>query len=108
MNKLLAEVIDAHGGMDRWNACERVEASIVSGGGFFPLKGLIQDADPRQMTVWLHEQRSSVLPYGARGRAHDVHTGPDRHREGRRTRRRCHPGTSSARTTRCTTPSARR
>ena len=65
MNKLLAEVIDAHGGMGRWNAYERVEASIVSGGGFFPLKGLIQDPDPRQMTVWLHEQRSSVLPYGA-------------------------------------------
>jgi hypothetical protein len=67
MNKLLAEVIDAHGGMDRWNAYERVGASIVSGGGFFPLKGLIQDPDPRQMTVWLHEQRSSVQPYGAPG-----------------------------------------
>ena len=65
MNKLLAEVIDAHGGMDRWNAYEAVEASIVSGGGFFALKGLIQDPDPRRMTVWLHEQRSSVLPYGA-------------------------------------------
>jgi hypothetical protein len=58
---------DAHGGMDRWNAYETVQASIVSGGGFFPLKGLIQDPDPRRMTVWLHEQRSSVLPYGAPG-----------------------------------------
>jgi hypothetical protein len=64
MNKLLAEAIDAHGGIERWNAYATVEASIVSGGGFFPLKGLIQDPDPRQMTVWLHEQRSSVLPYG--------------------------------------------
>jgi hypothetical protein len=62
MNKLLAEVIDAHGGMDRWNAYEAVEASMVSGGGFFALKGLIQDPDPRRMTVWLHEQRSSA-PY---------------------------------------------
>jgi hypothetical protein len=65
MNKLLAEVIDAHGGMDHWNAYQAVTASIVSGGGFFALKGLIQDPDPRRMTVWLHEQRSSVLPYGA-------------------------------------------
>jgi hypothetical protein len=65
MNQLLAEVIDAHGGMDRWAAYTMVEASVVSGGGFFSLKGLIQDPDPRQMTVWLHEQRSSVLPYGA-------------------------------------------
>jgi hypothetical protein len=65
VNQLLAEVIDAHGGMDRWKAYQKVEASIVSGGGLFALKGLIQDPDPRRMTVWLHEQRSSVLPYGA-------------------------------------------
>jgi len=65
MNQLLAEIIDAHGGIDRWKAYKKVEASIVTGGGFFALKGLIQDPDPRRMTVWLHEQRSSVLPYGA-------------------------------------------
>ncbi|GAA1390013.1 hypothetical protein [Catellatospora chokoriensis] len=65
MNELLAEVIDAYGGMDRWKSYEKVEATIVSGGGFFALKGLLQDADPRRMTVWLHEERSSVLPYGA-------------------------------------------
>jgi hypothetical protein len=65
MNQLLRSVIDTHGGMDRWKSYEKVEATIVSGGGFFPLKGLIQDADPRRMTVWLHEEGSSVLPYGA-------------------------------------------
>ena len=65
MNDLLARIIDAHGGMGRWNSYEKVEATIVSGGGFFPLKGLVQDAEPRRMTVWLHEQRSSVQPYGA-------------------------------------------
>ena len=65
MNKLLSEIIDAHGGMTRWKAREKVEATIVTGGGFFALKGLIQDAETRRMTVWLHEERSSVLPYGA-------------------------------------------
>lgn len=65
MNELLGRVIDAHGGLDRWRSYQRVEASIVTGGGFFPLKGLIQDPDPRRMTVWLHEERSSVTPYGA-------------------------------------------
>jgi len=64
MNALLAEIIDAHGGVDRWNSHEKVEATIVSGGGFFPLKGAPQDSSPRRMSVWLHEQRSSVLPYG--------------------------------------------
>ena len=65
MNELLSRVIEAHGGMDRWNGYDKVESTIVSGGGFFPLKALLQDSNPRRMTVWLHEERSSVLPYGA-------------------------------------------
>ena len=40
MDELLARVIDVHGGIKRWNAYEKVEATIVSGGGFFPLKGV--------------------------------------------------------------------
>jgi hypothetical protein len=65
MNRLLASVLDAHGGLDRWNSYSRVQATIRSGGGLFPFKGVPQDANPRQMTVWLHEERSSVYPYGA-------------------------------------------
>ena len=65
MNELLARIIDAHGGIDCWNRYEKVEATIVSGGGFFRLKGVPQDSTPRRMTVWLHEQRSSVFPFGA-------------------------------------------
>ena len=65
MNNLLADIIDAHGGMDCWNTFKKVEATIVSGGGLFPLKGMVQDPSPRRMTVWLHEERSSVSPYGA-------------------------------------------
>jgi hypothetical protein len=65
MNQLLANVLDAHGGMTRWNKYQRVEAMIVTGGGFFALKGALQDSMPRHMSVWLHEERSSVLPYGA-------------------------------------------
>src|SRR5258706_1138913 len=65
MNELLAGIIDAHGGMERWRGYEKVEATIVSGGGLFALKGVLQDSSPRRMTAWLHEERSSVLPYGA-------------------------------------------
>jgi hypothetical protein len=57
MNKLLASILDTHGGLDRWTAYERLDATIVSGGGFFPLKGLIQDSSPRRMTAWLHNER---------------------------------------------------
>jgi len=50
--------------MKRWMAYEKVEATIVSGGGFFSLKGRPQDSTPRRMTAWLHEERSSITPYG--------------------------------------------
>jgi len=65
LNDLLARIIEAHGGMDRWKSFEKIEATIVSGGGFFSLKGKPQDSTPRRMTVWLHEQRTSISPYGA-------------------------------------------
>lgn len=65
MNQLLEEILDAHGGFDRWNAFNRVDATIVSGGGLFQLKGIPQDSAARRMTVWLHEERSSVQPFGA-------------------------------------------
>ena len=43
LNELLARIIEAHGGMDRWKGYEKVEATLVSGGGFFSLKGTPQD-----------------------------------------------------------------
>jgi hypothetical protein len=65
MNELLARVIDGHGGLDRWDRYETVDATIVSGGGLFPFKGVPQDSSPRPMTVWLQEERSPLLPYRA-------------------------------------------
>ena len=64
MNQLLLQILDAHGGLSRWNEYRKVEATIVSGGGLFQLKGIPQDSAPRRMSVWLHEERSSVLPFG--------------------------------------------
>src|SRR5258708_28937097 len=66
MNELLARVLDAHGGMDRWNNYQKVGATIVTGGGFFALKGVLQDATPRRMTVWLHEECPMELRISAR------------------------------------------
>ena len=38
MNELLARILDAHGGVGRWNGYEKVNATLVSGGGFFALR----------------------------------------------------------------------
>jgi hypothetical protein len=62
---LLTAILNAHGGLERWNKYKKVEATILSGGGFYPLKGVVPDTIPRRATVWLHEQRSSVTPFGA-------------------------------------------
>jgi hypothetical protein len=63
--ELLKQVILAHGGQERWNKFNMVRATIVSGGSLWGMKGLVQDDTPRQMSVWLHEQKASVTPFGA-------------------------------------------
>ena len=55
MNKLLARIVEAHGGLDRWRRFNRARATIVTGGAFWGMKNLTQDQDPRRMTVSLHE-----------------------------------------------------
>jgi hypothetical protein len=64
MNELLASIVEAHGGLDRWRRFNRVEATIVTGGAFWGMKSVTQDQDPRRMTVWLREERASVAPFG--------------------------------------------
>ncbi|MDH6198318.1 hypothetical protein M2272_004977 [Mycobacterium frederiksbergense] len=65
MTDLLADVLEAHGGVQHWKEHGRVEATIVTGGGLWALKGQPQDAQPRQMAVTLHRQWASVRPFGA-------------------------------------------
>jgi hypothetical protein len=54
MNELLGRILDAHGGRGRGNGYKKVDTTIVSGGGLFPLQGVPQDPSPRRMTAWLH------------------------------------------------------
>src|ERR1700693_6363091 len=49
MNQFLTRILDAHGGLYRWNGYEKVDAKIVSGGGLFALKGVLPDLNPRRM-----------------------------------------------------------
>ena len=47
MNDLLAQAIAAHGGLDRWNNFHKITATIVGGGGLWPMKGADLDPSPR-------------------------------------------------------------
>ena len=64
MNDLLKEVLDAHGGLERWNRFTTLNATIVTGGELWAMKGAVQDTMPREMTVSLHQQSASVKPFG--------------------------------------------
>jgi hypothetical protein len=64
MNDLLQKVLDAHGGLERWNNLTTLNATIVTGGELWGIKGVVQDTMPREMTISLHQQRASVTPFG--------------------------------------------
>jgi hypothetical protein len=64
MPDLLARVIQAHGGLDRWKQHRTLTGTIKTGGGLWAMKGLIQDPNPRAMRVSLHEERASLSPFG--------------------------------------------
>lgn len=64
MDTLLSKVLDAHGGLDRWSKLNTAHLRIVTGGGLWALKGLVQDPAPRQMTVSLREEFASLTPFG--------------------------------------------
>ncbi|MGF6770567.1 hypothetical protein P3T18_003046 [Paraburkholderia sp. GAS199] len=65
MSDLLQRVVDAHGGIDRWNKFKQVQATIVTGGELWGIKGQPQDSTPRLMKARLREEWASVSPYGA-------------------------------------------
>jgi hypothetical protein len=69
MNDLLEAVLEAHGGLERWNALSSVSARLTQGGALWALKGQPGVLDDVVVTVNLHEQRASHRPFGA----------PDRH-----------------------------
>ncbi|HTY35022.1 hypothetical protein [Mycobacterium sp.] len=62
---LLDAVLVAHGGLDRWRQFSSMEATIVSGGRLWEIKGQPQDPTPRRMIVALQREWASVQPFGA-------------------------------------------
>jgi hypothetical protein len=62
---LLSEVLHAHGGLDHWRQLGRVEATIVTRGELWAIKGQPQDPLPRRMSAALHHEWASVRPFGA-------------------------------------------
>jgi len=47
----LQNAFAAHGGLDCWNCFEKVQATIITGGQLFEMKGTPQYPAPRRITV---------------------------------------------------------
>ena len=58
-------MLNAHGGLDNWRQFSRVQATIVTGGELWAIKGQPQDPLPRRMTVALGHEWASLTPFGA-------------------------------------------
>ncbi|MET9405299.1 hypothetical protein ABZX90_05835 [Streptomyces sp. NPDC002935] len=68
MTDLLDEIVEAHGGLARWNELETVSARLLQGGAVWGLKGRQGVLDDVRVTAGLHEERVSHHPFGAPGR----------------------------------------
>ena len=68
MNDLLENVIEAHGGLKRWNQLNGVSARLIQGGALWALKGQPGILDDVVVTARLHQERASHRPFGAADR----------------------------------------
>ena len=68
MTELLDTVIQAHGGLDRWNQLDNVSARLIQGGALWALKGQAGVLDDVVVTASLHQERVSHRPFGAADR----------------------------------------
>jgi hypothetical protein len=64
MNELLAKILVAHGGLDRWKKLSKVSATIVAGGGLLPMKGLDVDSSPMSGTATTRTETTVIEPFG--------------------------------------------
>ncbi|MET3723686.1 hypothetical protein [Sphingomonas trueperi] len=64
MFKLAAEIIDAHGGLERWKRHDRLTAHLTQGGVLWPLKGQGGVLDDTSVTVSLREIHAGHAPFG--------------------------------------------
>jgi len=69
MTDLLDFVVEAHGGLKRWDEVETVSAHLIQGGVTWEMVGQKGVLDDVFVTASLHEERVSHYPFGAAGRS---------------------------------------
>jgi len=67
MNELLQLALDAHGGLEAWQAARRLHVDLKLTGGLYRLKGQAEGYGPTRMTVDLSKPDVSSSPYPIAG-----------------------------------------
>lgn len=68
MNALIEHILEAHGGLARWQSHATLSAHLSQGGVLWPMKGKAGMLDEVDVTVDLRRQWTSHAPFGAAGR----------------------------------------
>lgn len=64
MDPLAKRLIDAHGGLLRWNRFDSLSAHLVQGGALWGMKGKAGVLDDTHVTIDLRRQHASHAPFG--------------------------------------------
>ena len=64
LNSLVADVLAAHGGVERWRTFNTLEAQVVAGGLLWHIKGTEIGTAPRTMVGDLRRQLMHIAPFG--------------------------------------------
>jgi hypothetical protein len=64
VNELLERVVETHDKFGRWAGFKKLHATIVTDGALWGMKGLSQDQEPREATVWLDQQHCTLSSFG--------------------------------------------
>jgi hypothetical protein len=65
MDSLLSQVIEAHGGLDRWSEVNRIAARLTIGGPFWAAKGQPGALGAKTVDADAHQERIALNPFGA-------------------------------------------
>jgi hypothetical protein len=78
MDKLLMEVLDAHGGMENWAKLTRITAHMALGGPFWAARGWPDVYLKQTVTADPHREHITIAPFTAPDRISVLEVGPER------------------------------
>ena len=78
MDELLSQVLEAHGGLDRWNQVTQITAHLSAGGPFWAGRGWPDILADTTVTLDAHREQITFAPFGVPGRQSSFSVDPER------------------------------